>query len=70
MKKIERKKLIDIILSMRELKQSEFDTLFNNSEEFKNIVFIKNKGWKKWIFTKSYKHQELNYKKWNLKKAA
>lgn len=41
MKKIERKKLIDIILSMRELKQSEFDTLFNNSEEFKNIVFIK-----------------------------
>ena len=46
MKKIERKKLIDIILSMRELKQSEFDTLFNNSEEFKNIVFIKKKGGK------------------------
>ena len=41
MKKIEREKLIDIVLSMRELKQSEFDTLFNNSEEFKNIVFIK-----------------------------
>ena len=41
MKKIERKKLIDIILSMRKLKQSEFDTLLNNSEEFKNIVFIK-----------------------------
>ena len=47
MKKIEKKKLIDIILSMRELKQSEFDTLFNNSEEFKNIVFIKKQGVKK-----------------------
>ena len=47
MKKIERKQLIDIILSMRELKQSEFDTLFNNSEEFKNIIFIKKQGVKK-----------------------
>ena len=39
---------VDEIRELRkELKQSEFDTLFNNSEEFKNIVFIKKQGVKK-----------------------
>ena len=41
--KINNKNLKELILSGKNLKQSEFDTIRNRSEEFKNIVFRKNK---------------------------
>ena len=43
MMKINNKNLKELILSGKHLKQSEFDTIRNRSEEFKNIVFRKNK---------------------------
>ena len=41
--KLNDKKIKELILSGKNLKQSEFDTIRNRSEEFKNIVFRKNK---------------------------
>ncbi len=41
--KLNNKNLKELILSGKNLKQSEFDTIRNRSEEFKNIVFRKNK---------------------------
>ena len=41
--KLDDKKIIKLILSGKELTQAEFDTIRNRSEEFKNIVFRKNK---------------------------
>ena len=43
MMKINNKNLKELILSGKHLKQSEFDTIRNRSEEFKNIIFRKNK---------------------------
>ena len=40
--KLNDKKIKELILSGKNLKQSEFDTIRNRSEEFKNIVFRKN----------------------------
>ena len=37
------KKIKELILSGKHLKQNEFDTIRNRSEEFKNIVFRKNR---------------------------
>ena len=37
--KLNDKKIKELILSGKHLKQSEFDTIRNRSEEFKNIVF-------------------------------
>ena len=45
MMKINNKNLKELILSGKHLKQSEFDTIRNRSEEFKNIVFRKNRKW-------------------------
>ena len=39
--KLNNKNLKELILSGKNLKQSEFDTIRNRSEEFKNIVFMK-----------------------------
>ena len=39
--KLNDKKIKELILSGKNLKQSEFDTIRNRSEEFKNIVFKK-----------------------------
>ena len=41
--KLNDKKIKELILSGKHLKQNEFDTIRNRSEEFKNIVFRKNK---------------------------
>ena len=41
--KLNNKNLKELILSGKNLKQSEFDTIRNRSEEFKNIVFRKNR---------------------------
>ena len=41
--KLNDKKIKELILSGKNLKQSEFDTIRNRSEEFKNIVFRKNR---------------------------
>jgi hypothetical protein len=41
MKKLGDKQIKELILSGKNLKQSEFDTIRNRSEEFKNIVFRK-----------------------------
>ena len=41
--KLNDKKIKELILSGKHLRQSEFDTIRNRSEEFKNIVFRKNK---------------------------
>ena len=43
MTKLNNKNLKELILSGKNLKQSEFDTIRSRSEEFKNIVFRKNK---------------------------
>ena len=43
MMKINNKDLKELILSGKHLKQSEFDTIRNRSEEFKNIVFRRNR---------------------------
>ena len=45
--KLNDKKIKELILSGKNLKQSEFDTIRNRSDEFKNIVFIKKQGVKK-----------------------
>ena len=42
-KKIDDKKLKELILSGKHLKQSEFVAIRSRSEEFKNIVFRKNR---------------------------
>ena len=39
--KLNDKKIKELILSGKHLKQSEFDTIRNRSEEFNNIVFRK-----------------------------
>ena len=39
--KLNDKKIKELILSGKHLKQNEFDTIRNRSEEFKNIVFRK-----------------------------
>lgn len=41
--KLNDKKIKELILSGKNLKQSEFDAIRNRSEEFKNIVFRKNR---------------------------
>lgn len=41
MKRLGDKQIKELILSGKNLKQSEFDTIRNRSEEFKNIVFKK-----------------------------
>ena len=41
MKRLGDKQIKELILSGKNLKQSEFDTIRNRSEEFKNIVFRK-----------------------------
>ena len=41
--KLNDKKIKEKILSNKQLTQNEFDTIRNRSEEFKNIVFRKNK---------------------------
>ena len=41
--KLDDKKIIKLILSGKVLTQAEFDTIKNRSEEFKNIVFRKNR---------------------------
>ena len=41
MKRLSDKKIKELILSGKHLKQSEFDIIKNRSEEFKNIVFRK-----------------------------
>ena len=43
MKRLGDKQIKELILSGKNLKQSEFDTIRNRSEEFKNIVFRKNR---------------------------
>ena len=45
MKKLGDKQIKELILSGKNLKQSEFDTIRNRSEEFKNIVFRKKRKW-------------------------
>ena len=41
--KLNNKNLKELILSGKNLKQNEFDAIRNRSEEFKNIVFRKNR---------------------------
>lgn len=41
--KLNNKNLKELILSGKHLKQSEFDAIRSRSEEFKNIVFRKNR---------------------------
>ena len=41
--KLNDKKIKELILSGKHLKQNEFDAIRNRSEEFKNIVFKKNR---------------------------
>ena len=45
MTKLNNKNLKELILSGKNLKQSEFDAIRSRSEEFKNIVFSKNRKW-------------------------
>ena len=43
--KLNDKKIKELILSGKNLKQSEFVAIRSRSEEFKNIVFRKNRKW-------------------------